>query len=179
MHEHPTQAFLDALTILEKRHSMEGLKIAIIGDIRHSRVARSDTILFSRMGAEVSVCGPPTLMPEGFELLGGKTTFDLNEAIDGADIVIVLRVQQERQKEAFFPSIKEYYELYGVTTSRLQRAKKNVLVMHPGPINRGVEIDSEVADGPSSVILEQVANGVAVRMAILHLLAGGTTAELT
>lgn len=178
MHEHPTQAFLDAVTILEKRNRLEGLRIAIIGDIRHSRVARSDTLLFSRLGAQVWVCGPPTLIPAGFEQLGGRPTYNINEAIEGADVVMVLRVQQERQEEAFFPSIKEYFELYGLTATRLQRAKPNVLVMHPGPMNRGVEIDSEVADGPFSVILEQVTNGVAVRMAVLHLLAGGTLAEL-
>lgn len=179
MHEHPTQAFLDAVTILEKRHRIEGLRIAIIGDIRHSRVARSDTLLFSRLGAEVRVCGPPTLIPEGFDRLGGQTTYDISEAIEGADVVMVLRVQKERQQEAFLPSIKEYFELYGLTTTRLKSAKRNVLVMHPGPINRGVEIDSEVADGPYSVILQQVTNGVAVRMAILHLLAGGSSSGLT
>jgi aspartate carbamoyltransferase catalytic subunit len=178
MHEHPTQAFLDALTILEKHKDLQGLKIAIIGDIRHSRVARSDSMLFSRLGAEVWACGPATLLPQGFDQLGGHCTFNIDAAIKDADVVMVLRVQNERQKEAFFPSIKEYFEFYGLTASRLKHAKPNVIVMHPGPMNRGVEIDSEVADGPYSVILEQVTNGVAVRMAILHLLAGGTLNEL-
>jgi aspartate carbamoyltransferase catalytic subunit len=178
MHEHPTQAFLDAVTIIEKRQRIKGLKIAIVGDIRHSRVARSDTLLFSHLGAEVWVCGPPTLLPEGFSALGCRTTFRMEEAIADADVVIALRVQQERQKEAFFPSIKEYFELYGLTTTRLQHAHADALVMHPGPMNRGVEIASDVADGPASVILDQVTNGVAVRMAILHLLGGGTLEEL-
>ncbi len=178
MHEHPTQAFLDAVTILEKRPTLKGLKIAICGDIRHSRVARSDVMLFSRLGAQVWVCGPPTLIPEGIETLGCRTTYSIDAALEGADIVMGLRIQQERQKEAFFPSIKEYFQLYGLTAERLQRSSKNVLVMHPGPMNRGVEIDSEVADGPYSVILDQVTNGVAARMAILYLLGGGKMDEL-
>ena len=162
MHEHPTQAFLDAVTILEKRGSLKGLKIAICGDIRHSRVARSDIMLFSRLGAQVWVCGPPTLIPIGIEQLGCKSTYHMDEALDRADVVMGLRIQQERLKEAFFPSIKEYFQLYGLTVERLQKASRSVLVMHPGPMNRGVEIDSEVADGPYSVILDQVTNGVAL-----------------
>ncbi len=178
MHEHPTQAFLDAVTIMEKRKSLRGLKIAICGDIRHSRVARSDIMLFSRLGAQVWVCGPPTLIPIGIESIGCQVTYQMDEAVEGADVVMGLRIQQERLKEAFFPSIKEYFQLYGLTVDRLQKASRNVLVMHPGPMNRGVEIDSEVADGPYSVILDQVTNGVAARMAILYLIAGKTLEEL-
>jgi len=172
MHEHPTQALLDGLTVRTIKKRLEGLKIAIIGDIAHSRVARSDTILFSRMGAEVWACGPPTLIPWEFEKLGAKTTGYLEEAMEGADVIMMLRVQHERQNEAFFPSAREYARLYGLTRERMRAAKKGAIVMHPGPINRGVEIESEVADAGYSVILNQVANGVAARMAVLYLLSG-------
>jgi aspartate carbamoyltransferase catalytic subunit len=174
MHEHPTQALLDALTIRQVKGRLERLKIAIIGDIAHSRVARSDTILFYKMGADVWVCGPPTLIPWDYPKLGARVTGHLEEALNGADVVMMLRVQHERQTEAFFPSTREYYNFYGLTRERLRLAKKDTIVMHPGPMNRGVEIDSDVADGASSVILRQVANGVAARMAVLYLLSGNT-----
>ena len=174
MHEHPTQALLDGLTIREKMGRIEGLKIAIIGDIAHSRVARSDTMLFHKLGADVWICGPPTLIPWDFDKLGAKITGQIEEAIAGADVVMMLRVQNERMSEAFFPSAREYYNFYGLTRERMRLTKKNTIVMHPGPINRGVEIDSDVADAPNSVILEQVSNGVAIRMAVLYLLSGNT-----
>jgi aspartate carbamoyltransferase catalytic subunit len=172
MHEHPTQALLDAVTIREAKGHLDGLKIALVGDIAHSRVARSDTILFHKMGADVWVCGPPTLIPWDFAKLGARITGHLEEALDSADVVMMLRVQHERQNEAFFPSTREYYNFYGLTRERLRLAKKDTMVMHPGPMNRGVEIDSDVADGPSSVILNQVSNGIATRMAVLYLLSG-------
>ena len=172
MHEHPTQALLDALTIREFKGRLEGLKIVLIGDIAHSRVARSDTILFHKMGAEVWVCGPTTLIPWDYDKLGAKITGHIEEALAGADVVMMLRVQSERQHEAFVPSTREYYNFYGLTRERVRLAKKDAIVMHPGPMNRGVEIDSDVADGPSSVILNQVTNGVATRMAVLYLLSG-------
>jgi aspartate carbamoyltransferase catalytic subunit len=172
MHEHPTQALLDGLTIREKMGRIEGLKIAITGDIAHSRVARSDTMLFHKLGAEVWICGPPTLIPWDFDKLGAKITGHIEEAIEGADVVMMLRVQNERMNEAFFPSAREYYSFYGLTRERMRLTKKNTIVMHPGPINRGVEIESDVADAPNSVILEQVSNGVAIRMAVLYLLSG-------
>jgi aspartate carbamoyltransferase catalytic subunit len=172
MHEHPTQALLDALTVREVKGRIAGLKIAITGDVAHSRVARSDTILFHKAGAEVWVCGPPTLIPWEFGRLGARITGHIEEALDGADVVMMLRVQHERQNEAFFPSTREYYNFYGLTRERVRLAKKDAIVMHPGPMNRGVEIDSDVADAPYSVILGQVANGIAVRMAVLYLLSG-------
>ena len=172
MHEHPTQALLDGLTVRSIKGRLDGLKIAIIGDILHSRVARSDTILFNRMGADVWVCGPPTLIPWEFEKLGAKTTCRMEEAMEEADVIMMLRVQHERQNKAFFPSAREYASLYGLTRERMRAAKKGAIVMHPGPINRGVEIESEVADADYSVILNQVANGVAARMAVLYLLSG-------
>jgi aspartate carbamoyltransferase catalytic subunit len=173
MHEHPTQALLDAFTILERKGRLKGLRIAIVGDLLHSRVFRSNALLLTRMGAEVVACGPPTLVPVGLDRLGVKATAKLDEAVEGADVVMMLRVQHERMHGLFFPSVREYFSLFGLTGARLQRAASDVIVMHPGPMNRGVEIDSEVADGPQSVILDQVANGVAVRMAVLYLLAGG------
>jgi aspartate carbamoyltransferase catalytic subunit len=177
MHEHPTQALLDGLTVRTIKGRLDGLKIAIIGDITHSRVARSDTILFSRMGADVWVCGPQTLIPQDFEALGAKTTIRMEEAMEGADVIMMLRVQHERQNEAFFPSAREYASLYGLTRERMRSAKKGAIVMHPGPINRGVEIESEVADADYSVILNQVSNGVAARMAVLYLLSGNAGLE--
>lgn len=173
MHEHPTQALLDALTIEDRKSRFEGLKVAIVGDIAHSRVARSNCLLLTRMGAEVWVCGPPTLIPVGFgEHYGVHVTYHMREALEDADVVMMLRTQRERQKEVFYPSVKEYFALYGLNRKKLAWARKNAIVMHPGPINRGVEIDPDVADGSESVILEQVNNGVAVRMAILYLILG-------
>jgi aspartate carbamoyltransferase catalytic subunit len=172
MHEHPTQALLDALTVRTVKKRLSGLKLAIIGDIAHSRVARSNTILFHKVGAEVWVCGPPTLIPWEFERLGATITGRIEDAIDGADVVMMLRIQNERQNEAFIPSTREYYNFYGLSRERMRLAKKDTIVMHPGPMNRGVEIDSDVADAEYSVILNQVANGIATRMAVLYLLSG-------
>jgi aspartate carbamoyltransferase catalytic subunit len=177
MHEHPTQALLDALTVRTVKGKLEGLKLAIVGDITHSRVARSDTLLFHKMGAEVWVCGPPTLIPWEFDKLGARITGRMDEALEGADVVMMLRLQNERQNEAFIPSTREYYNFYGLTRERMRRAKKDTIVMHPGPMNRGVEIDSDVADADCSVILDQVANGVATRMAVLYLLSGNAGLE--
>ncbi len=173
MHEHPTQALLDAFTIREHKKRIEGLKIVIVGDLLHSRVLRSNILLLTKLGAEVWVCGPPTLVPVGVDQLGVRVSYSVDEAIEGADVIMMLRIQQERMHSAFFPSLREYFTLFGMTPERVARAKPDVIIMHPGPMNRGVEIASEVADGPYSVILEQVANGVAVRMAVLYLLAGG------
>jgi aspartate carbamoyltransferase catalytic subunit len=172
MHEHPTQALLDAFTIREHKKRLQGLKVAIIGDLMHSRVLRSNLLLLRTMGADLWTCGPATLIPAGLDRLGARVTTSLDEAVDGADVVMMLRIQQERMHGHFFPSVREYFSLFGLTSARLRRAAPDVIVMHPGPMNRGVEIDSEVADGSGSVILEQVANGVAVRMAVLYLLAG-------
>jgi aspartate carbamoyltransferase catalytic subunit len=172
MHEHPTQALLDAFTIRTHKGRLAGLKVAIIGDLMHSRVLRSNILLLRTVGAEVWACGPATLIPAGLDRLGVRVTTSIDEAVEGADVVMMLRIQQERMHGHFFPSLREYFSLFGLTRERLRRAKDDVIVMHPGPMNRGVEIDSEVADGPGSVILEQVSNGVAVRMAVLYLLAG-------
>ncbi len=172
-HEHPTQALLDAFTIRERKGRLSGLKVAIIGDLLHSRVLRSNARLLTKMGADVWACGPATLVPPGLEALGVRVTTSMDAAVEGADVVMMLRVQHERMKGLYFPSVREYFTLYGLTPARLRRAAPDAIVMHPGPMNRGVEIDSEVADGPWSVILDQVANGVAVRMAVLYLLAGG------
>jgi aspartate carbamoyltransferase catalytic subunit len=172
-HEHPTQALLDALTLRQKRGRVKGLRVAIVGDILHSRVARSNIYCLTKLGAQVVLCGPPTVIPPGIEALA-SVTHDVNEAIEGADAIMMLRIQFERMAGGFLPSVREYHTHYGLTLERLKRAKKDVLVLHPGPMNRGVEIASEVADGPYSVILDQVTNGVAVRMAVLYLLLGGT-----
>jgi len=177
MHEHPTQALLDAFTIREHKQRIAGLKVAIVGDLLHSRVLRSNLLLLRKLGAEVWVCGPATLIPPGFDRLGVHITTRLDEAVEGADVVMMLRIQLERMQGGFFPSLREYFRTFGMTEERVRRAKPDVIIMHPGPINRGVEIASEVADGPYSVILEQVANGVAVRMAVLYLLAGGNDDE--
>lgn len=174
-HEHPTQGLLDLFTIREKRGRFEGLRVLIVGDIVHSRVARSNIFGFAKLGARVRVCGPATLVPNWIRDLGVDVYYDLGQALDGVDVVNILRIQLERQKKGLFPSIREYRTLYGITTERLAALKQPVVVMHPGPINRGVELDPEVADGPHSVILDQVLNGVAVRMAVLYLLAGGET----
>jgi len=173
MHEHPTQALLDAYTIREHKRRIAGLKVAIVGDLLHSRVLRSNLLLLKKLGAEVWIAGPATLMPPGAERFGVRATCSIDEAIEGADVVMMLRIQQERMHGHFFPSLREYFTVFGLTVDRVRRAKPDVIIMHPGPMNRGVEIASEVADGPYSVILEQVANGVAIRMAVLYLLAGG------
>ena len=176
MHEHPTQALLDAFTIRGHKKTIEGLKVAIVGDLLHSRVLRSNVLLLTKLGAEVWVSGPPTLVPPGIDKLGVRVTSYVDEAVADADVIMMLRIQQERMQGAFFPSLREYYNVFGMTAARVRKAKPDVIIMHPGPMNRGVEIASEVADGPYSVILEQVANGVSVRMAVLYLLAGGVEA---
>ena len=172
MHEHPTQALLDAFTIRERKGTLAGLKIAIVGDLVHSRVFRSNVRLLARMGSEVAVAGPPTLVPAEVEKLGVKVAPSIDDALDGADVVMMLRVQKERMQGAYFPSVREYFRLFALTRARIERAKKDVIILHPGPMNRGLEIESAVADGPYSLILEQVTNGVAVRMAVLYLLTG-------
>jgi aspartate carbamoyltransferase catalytic subunit len=176
-HEHPTQALLDALTIRDHKKEIAGLKVAIIGDILHSRVARSNIYLLTRMGATVSVAGPSTLVPPDFAGIvehGLRLERRIEDAIEGADAIIILRIQRERQDAAFFPSLREYAIHYGLHPEHLKRAAPDAIVMHPGPINRGIEISSEIADGSKSLILDQVTNGLAVRMAVLYLLAGGS-----
>ena len=177
MHEHPTQALLDAFTIREHKKRIEHLKVAIVGDLLHSRVLRSNVLLLTGLGADVWVSGPATLMPAGIERFGVRTSTSVDEAVADADVIMMLRIQQERMHGAFFPSLREYFNTFGMTAARIARAKPDVIIMHPGPMNRGVEIASDVADGPFSVILEQVANGVAVRMAVLYLLAGGVEGD--
>ncbi|MBW2608166.1 MAG: aspartate carbamoyltransferase catalytic subunit [Deltaproteobacteria bacterium] len=174
MHAHPTQSLLDIMTVRENKGEVKGLSIAIIGDISHSRVARSNCIGFTKMGAEVILSGPQTMIPKGIETLGVSVTLNVEDAICDADVIMMLRIQKERQKSFLFPSEREYARVYGLSNKRLENAKDDVLIMHPGPINRGVEIAPEVADGPYSIILDQVTNGVAVRMALLYLVAGGT-----
>ncbi|UCG39489.1 MAG: aspartate carbamoyltransferase catalytic subunit [bacterium] len=172
--QHPSQGLLDLYTVREKKGNLKGLKVVIAGDITHSRVARSDIYGFTRMGAEVFVTGPPTMIPPGIEHMGAKVAPSFEAGIEGADVIIMLRIQLERRSGALIPGLREYARFFGLNAQRLKLAKEDVLVMHPGPINRGVEISSEIADGIQSVILEQVENGVAVRMAILYLLCGGT-----
>ena len=172
MHEHPTQALLDVLTIREHKPALASLKVAIVGDLLHSRVLRSNVLLLGMLGADVWVCGPTTMMPPGIARFGVTATSSVDAAVEGADVVMLLRIQLERMRGHFFPSRREYFRLFGLSAERLARARPDVIVMHPGPLNRGVEIASDVADGPYSVILEQVSNGVAVRMAVLYLLAG-------
>lgn len=176
-HEHPSQGLLDIMTILEHKGDLAGLKIAIIGDIAHSRVAGSDIIGFNRLGARVYLAGPATYMPAAVEHLGVTVCTDIREAVADADVVMALRIQKERQNDPLIPSLREYAAFYGINDSVLKTAKKDVLVMHPGPINRGVELSPDVADGKRSVILEQVTNGVAVRMALLYLVLGGDKTE--
>ena len=175
-HEHPTQALLDAFTIRRHKKRLEGMKVAIVGDIAHSRVARSNVHLLTRFGTHVWLCSAPTLMPPQMQQITDSPylhlTGSMNEAVTDADVIMMLRVQFERMSESFFPSTREYFRLYGLTRDRVSRAKPDVIIMHPGPMNRGVEIATDVADGPYSVILEQVAGGVAVRMAVLFLLLG-------
>jgi len=172
-HEHPTQALLDLMTIEEFKGKLEGLKVLIVGDIAHSRVARSDIYALKTMGAEVSVCAPPTLMPPKVENLGVRVFYDLEKAVHDQDVVMMLRIQMERLTPGQLPSKGEYARFYGMNRELLSRCKKDVVIMHPGPVNRGVELAPDVADGPQSIILNQVANGVLMRMAVLHLLTGG------
>jgi len=169
-HEHPTQGLLDLYTMYEKKKKIAGLKVLLVGDILHSRVAKSNIWALTKMGAEVAVAGPPTLIPQQIGELGVKVFYNLDEAIKNADVINILRIQLERQQENLFPSVHEYVELYQLTKDRLAKAKPDVMVMHPGPMNRGIEISSDVADSPAAVINEQVTNGIAVRMAILYLL---------
>jgi aspartate carbamoyltransferase catalytic subunit len=179
-HEHPTQALLDAFTIRRKKKRLDGLKVAIVGDVLHSRVARSNLHALTTLGSDVWLCGPPTLIPPDVDKISCApnprlhVTHDMNEAIGEADVIMMLRVQFERMNESFFPSTREYCRFYGLSTERVARARPDVVVMHPGPINRGIEISADVADGPHSVILDQVAAGVAVRMAVLYHLLGGS-----
>ncbi len=173
LHEHPTQALLDMLTVREAKGRIDGLKIAIVGDIAHSRVARSDIHGFTKMGAEVVVAGPATMLPPYLDSLGARVTHSLEEAVTGADVIMMLRLQLERMGQMYLSTLREYAVHFGLAPRHLELAKEDVIVMHPGPLNRGVEISPEVADGPHSVILEQVTNGVAVRMAALLLLIGG------
>ena len=172
-HEHPTQALLDMLTLRDKFGKIEGLKVAICGDVLHSRVARSNIWGLTKLGAKVAVCGPPTLVPREIRELGVEVLPRIEDAIAWADALNILRLQLERMEKGYIPSLREYNRVFGVTVNRLEKAPKDLLIMHPGPMNRGVEIDSAVADGPHSVILPQVTNGVAIRMAVLYLLAGG------
>ncbi len=172
MHEHPTQALLDAFTIREHKRRLAGLKVAIVGDLMHSRVLRSNVALLNTMGANVWACAPATLMPSHIDQFGVRATTSVDEAVEGADVVMMLRIQHERMHGHFIPSVREYFTMFGLTPERMRRAAPDAIVMHPGPMNRGVEIDTAVADGPFSVILEQVSNGVAVRMAVLYLLSG-------
>jgi len=172
-HEHPTQALLDSFTIRERKGRIAGLNVTILGDILYSRVARSNIWALKKLGANVTLCGPPTLVPRVFEQIGCRVTYNVEEAIADADIINLLRIQHERQRHTMFPSLGEYTSFFGITRARLVKTKPEVLIMHPGPINRGVEIDSEIADCGRSVILEQVTNGLAVRMAALYLVTGG------
>ena len=173
IHEHPSQCLLDMMTVKEKKGKIEGLTLAIVGDISHSRVAHSNIIGFSKMGAKVRVCGPATMIPIGIKDMGAEVCSSVEEAIDGVDVVMALRIQKERQKDPLFPSFREYSTYFGVTRHNIKAAKPDAIIMHPGPMNRGVELDSDLADGSRSVILDQVTNGVALRMALLYLILGG------
>lgn len=172
INEHPTQALLDMYTMRQKKGRIKGLKVSFIGDILHSRVARSNLWGLTKLGAEVTLCGPRTLLPRDVHRLGVRVTSDLREAVEGADVLNLLRIQIERQQQSFFPSIREYAITYQINRETLKRAKPDVVIMHPGPVNRGVELSSDVVDGPYSIILDQVTNGLAVRMAVLYLLSG-------
>tara|TARA_B100000446_G_scaffold89460_1_gene84111 strand:+ start:453 stop:1382 length:930 start_codon:yes stop_codon:yes gene_type:complete len=176
-HEHPTQAILDMMSLQEQFNNLEGLKVGIIGDISHSRVALSNIFGLTTMGADVMICGPSTLMPPHIEKLGVKVSYDMDEVVDWADAVNILRIQLERMDTGLYPSVREYRELFGLSVERIKRHSKDLVVMHPGPMNRGTEIDSAVADSDRAIILDQVLNGVASRMAILYLLLGGKTEE--
>jgi aspartate carbamoyltransferase catalytic subunit len=172
-HEHPSQGLLDMMTVLEHKGKIDGLTVAIVGDIAHSRVARSDIIGFTKLGASVRLAGPATFMPHGVDQMGARVCGSVAEAVDGADVVMALRIQHERLSDPLIPSLREYATFFGVNRKLLQIAKKDVLIMHPGPINRGVEMSPDVADGQGSVIMDQVTNGVAIRMALLYLVIGG------
>ncbi|MCB2155006.1 aspartate carbamoyltransferase catalytic subunit [bacterium] len=176
-HEHPTQGLLDMFTILEKKERIEGLTVAIVGDILHSRVARSNVWGLTKLGARVRLVGPRTLIPRDFNIPGVELHYDLREGLDGADVINVLRIQRERMEANLFPSIREYQLMYGITEERLAWAKPDAILMHPGPVNRGIEVDQSVADGPRSTIDEQVTNGVAIRMAVLYLLSGSLASQ--
>ena len=177
-HAHPTQALLDVFTIRERFGSLDGLNVTILGDILYSRVARSNIWALLKLGANVTLSGPITLVPRIFEKMGCRVTHRIEEAIDGADVINLLRIQHERQREVMFPGLGEYVSLFSLNEKRFKKAKTGVMIMHPGPINRGVEIDSSLADSPNSVVLEQVANGLAVRMAVLFLVNGGNSDEV-
>ena len=178
-HEHPTQALLDAFTIRQAKKSFLGLKVVLVGDILHSRVARSNIFLLNTLGAHVVCVGPPPILPIEFKQFGVEVEYNLDRALEGADVVMMLRIQLERQQKNLFPSLREYRNLFSLTPRRFRRAKRNAIIMHPGPINRGVEISADLADSVKSVILKQVENGIAVRMAILYLLLGGKESEIT
>ncbi len=176
-HAHPTQALLDTYSILEVKGSLKGLHIGIIGDLRHSRVARSDIEAFLKLGARVTLCGPPTLVPDEFRIYGVDITYNLDELLPELDVINLLRMQRERQQGSFYPSLREYHRLFAMTNERLPQCKRDVLIMHPGPINRGIEIDDSIVNLPNTIINEQVTNGVAVRMSIFYLLVGGAPLE--
>ncbi len=176
-HEHPTQGLIDIFTMREKKGRIKGLNVVIVGDIAHSRVARSNIWGLRKLGASISVVGPATLIPAEIEKMGVRVCYSLREAISDADVINVLRIQRERQRGNFFPSLREYRQLFGITRESIKFAPPDVLIMHPGPINRGVELDSDIADGPYSVILDQVTNGLAVRMAVLYLISGASGNE--
>jgi len=176
-HEHPTQGLLDIMSLKEKLGEVKDLKVAIIGDITHSRVARSNIIGLKKLGAEVTLCGPPTLMPVGIEEFGVTVNFQLDDVLEWADAINVLRIQRERQGVCYIPSIREYRDLFGITRERIEKLDKSLIIMHPGPMNRGVEIDSDVADSDNAIILDQVLNGVAIRMSVLYLLLGDRPKE--
>jgi aspartate carbamoyltransferase catalytic subunit len=176
-HAHPTQALLDAYSIIEKKGSLEGLTIAIVGDIKHSRVARSDIILFKRLGARVILCGPPTLLPDEFKIFGAEISYSLDDILPDLDIINLIRMQKERQQGALIPSIREYNRIFSLTSDRLKKCKSDIIIMHPGPVNRGIEMDYSVVESPNTIMNEQVTNGVAVRMAIFYLLSGGAPLE--
>jgi aspartate carbamoyltransferase catalytic subunit len=178
-HEHPTQGLLDIFTMLEQKGKVKGLKVAVVGDITHSRVARSNIWGLTKLGAEVIAVGPATLIPTELKKLGVKISYDIDKVIKEVDVINILRIQLERQQRGLFPSIREYARLFGINTERIKKAKPDVLVMHPGPINRGIEITPDVADGARSVILQQVTNGLAIRMAVLYLVSGSTITEPT
>ncbi len=176
-HAHPTQALLDTYSIMEKRGSLEGLHIGIIGDIKHSRVARSDIEAFKKLGARVTLCGPPTLVPDDFHLYGVDISYNLDDILPELDVINLLRIQKERQKGSLFPSLREYHRQFALTEERFRKCREEIIVMHPGPVNRGIEIDNSIVESPRTIINEQVTNGVAVRMAIFYLLAGGAPLE--
>ena len=173
MHEHPTQALLDMLTMRQRFGCIEGLNVLIVGDILHSRVARSNIFGLTKLGAKVTLCGPPTIVPEEFRELGVEISYNIDEAIEGKDVIMGLRIQRERLEEAYFPSIREYRKFFGITRSRLKKAQENAVIMHPGPVNWGVELDYELQEERDSLILDQVTNGVAIRMAVLYLFIRG------